>query len=145
MHFHNWSKLLQAWNIEKQTPRKQILTSYISRLPVIQPSPRRQHLKYIIMYLIKETAWKGNYRSTDNIKNKKRKRKLLPKKKRSPGERHTQTQKLNWTLIDLTERNASHIIPSYYHLSVSYRSLVDWCGCPLKAVSHRFNFFITII
>ena len=32
-------------------------------------------------------------------------------------------------LVDLTERNANHIIPSYCHLPVSCRSLVDRCGC----------------
>ena len=37
---------------------------------------------------------------------------------------------LEWsaTLIDLTERNANHIIPSYSHLQVSCRSLVDRYG-----------------
>ena len=32
------------------------------------------------------------------------------------------------TLIDLMERNANHIIPSYCYLPVSCRSLVDRCG-----------------
>ena len=34
------------------------------------------------------------------------------------------------TLIDLTEHNANHIIPSYCYLPVSCRSLVDRCGSP---------------
>ena len=34
------------------------------------------------------------------------------------------------TLLDLTELNVNHIIPSYGHLSVSCRSLVDRCGFP---------------
>ena len=34
------------------------------------------------------------------------------------------------TLIDLTGRNANHIIPSCCHLPVSCRSLVDRCGSP---------------
>ena len=32
------------------------------------------------------------------------------------------------TLLDLTERNANHIVPSYCHLPVSCRSQVDRCG-----------------
>ena len=32
------------------------------------------------------------------------------------------------TIMDLTERNAKHMIPSYCHLPVSWRSLVDRCG-----------------
>ena len=32
------------------------------------------------------------------------------------------------TLLDLRERNVNHIIPSYCHLPVSYRSLRDRCG-----------------
>ena len=32
------------------------------------------------------------------------------------------------TLLDLTEHNANHIIPSYCHLPVSCRSLFDRCG-----------------
>ena len=32
------------------------------------------------------------------------------------------------TLLDLTERNANHIIPLCCHLPVSFRSLVDRCG-----------------
>ena len=44
-------------------------------------------------------------------------------------------------ILDLTERNANHIILSYCHLPVSCRSLVDRCGS-LGAVSHRFNFLI---
>ena len=32
------------------------------------------------------------------------------------------------TLLDLMERNVNHIIPSYCHLPVSCRSLVDRCG-----------------
>ena len=43
------------------------------------------------------------------------------------------------TLLDLTERNANRIIPSYCHLLVSWISLVDRV-IPLGAVSHRFNF-----
>ena len=37
------------------------------------------------------------------------------------------------------ERNANHINPSYCHLPVSCRSLVDRRGS-LGAVSHKFNF-----
>ena len=29
--------------------------------------------------------------------------------------------------VYLMERNANLIVPSYLHLQVSYRSLVDWC------------------
>jgi hypothetical protein len=35
--------------------------------------------------------WKGKYRSTDNTTNWRRRRKLIPKMKRSPDKRHTQT------------------------------------------------------
>ena len=42
------------------------------------------------------------------------------------------------TLIELTERNANHIIPSCCHLPVCCRSPVDRCG------SHRFNLFLII-
>ena len=31
-------------------------------------------------------------------------------------------------LIDLTKRNANHIIPSYFHPPVGYRGLVQRCG-----------------
>ena len=31
-------------------------------------------------------------------------------------------------ILDLTEHNANHIIPSYWHVPVSCRSLVDRCG-----------------
>ena len=34
------------------------------------------------------------------------------------------------TLLDLTERNANHIIPSCCHVPVSCRSLVHRCGSP---------------
>ena len=37
------------------------------------------------------------------------------------------------------ESNANHIIPSYFHLPVSYRSLVD-CVVPLGNVSRRFRY-----
>ena len=52
------------------------------------------------------------------------------------GTRSTQPLEDNWvatwlrksTLLDLTERDANHIIPSYFHLTDSCRSPVDWCG-----------------
>ena len=40
-------------------------------------------------------------------------------------------------MIDLMERNANHIMPSYYHLPDNCRSVV-----PLRALSHIFNFLI---
>ena len=42
-------------------------------------------------------------------------------------------------ILDLTERNANHIIPSCCHLPVSCRVLLTGVA-PLGAVSHRFNF-----
>ena len=52
------------------------------------------------------------------------------------GTGSTQPREDNWvatrlrksTLLDLTERNANHIIPSCCHLSVSCWSIVDRCG-----------------
>ena len=43
------------------------------------------------------------------------------------------------TLIDLTDLNANHIIPSWCHLAVSYRSLLDRLA-PLGAISHRLHY-----
>jgi hypothetical protein len=45
----------------------------------------------------------------------------------------------NSKLLDLTEHNDSHSIPSYCHLLGSCRSLVDHVA-PLEAVSRRCNF-----
>ena len=46
------------------------------------------------------------------------------------GRRKLETRKLEKlsTLLDLTERNANHIIPSCCILPVSCRSLIDRCG-----------------
>ena len=41
-------------------------------------------------------------------------------------------------LIDLTECNAIHIIPSYCNLPVSCRSLVDWCGSLRSCKPHIY-------
>ena len=43
--------------------------------------------------------------------------------------------------LDLTVHNANYIFPSYCHLPVICRSLVDRC-CSLEAVSHRQNKFL---
>ena len=57
---------------------------------------------------MKYTTWKGKYRSTDNTKNEKRKRKLLPKKEEISGGKartrtcthtHTHTHTHTWKLI----------------------------------------------
>ena len=47
------------------------------------------------------------------------------------------------TLIDLTERSANHIIPSYCYLPVSCRSLVDRCGSP-GSCKPQIYFFLMI-
>ena len=48
-----------------------------------------------------------------------------------------------WTLLDLTERNANHIIPLYCHLPVSCRSL-DAGVVPSRAVRHRFIYLFIL-
>ena len=48
------------------------------------------------------------------------------------------------TLLDLTEPNANHIIPSCCHLPVSCRSLVDRCG-PLGSCKPQIYFSFQII
>ena len=47
------------------------------------------------------------------------------------------------TLIDFMERNDNHIIPFYCHVPVSFRSLVDRCGC--KPRIYYFFYFSEVV
>ena len=50
------------------------------------------------------SKWKGNCQSTDNTKNRKRKKKLLLKNKEISGRKpYTNTRKINWNISMITE------------------------------------------
>ena len=50
-------------------------------------------------------------------------------------------RKLGWLLDwEVAERNANHIVPSYCHLPLSCRNLVDRCGY-VESCKPQINFF----
>ena len=69
--------------------------------------------------------WKGKYQSTDNTNNSKRKGKLLQKNEEISGRKaHTNTWKLNWNVLRITD-----VFLDQKRVNVSFLIEKDICDC----------------